>query len=242
MHKIMIVDDNMTNLIMAKKALEGIYEIVPVNSGETALEFLRDMPEPPDLLLLDVDMPKVNGFYVISEMKNNSKLASIPVIFLTAQDDDTTEVEGFFLGAVDYIRKPYTTALLRKKLDIHVRILDNERQLKSVNNTLSQTIKEKTHNIVELQYAIVEMFVDLMARRDITVSEHASRVEKYMDVFLAEVIKSGKYDIFAEDAEMFIFASKIHDIGKICLSDRALLTPVSDLSLQEVEEMKSHTT
>ncbi len=241
MHKVMIVDDNMTNLIMAKKALEELYEIVPVNSGEMALEFLRDMPEPPDLLLLDVDMPNVNGFYVISEMKNNNKLANIPVIFLTAQDDETTEVEGYFLGAIDYIRKPYTTALLQKRLDIHIRLLESERRLKNYNNTLSQTLKEKTHNIVELQYAIVEMFIDLMEKRDMTAGFHARRVEKYMDVFLREVIKSGKFSIYAEDVEGFIFASKIHDIGKISISDRGLLTNVADLSLQEVEELKSHT-
>ncbi len=241
MHKVMIVDDNMTNLIMVKKALEDIYEIVPVSSGEMALEFLHDMPEPPDLLLLDVDMPHVNGFYVISEMKNSQKLANVPVIFLTAQDDDTTEVEGYFLGAIDYIKKPYSTALLRKRLDIHIQLIESERRMKNYNVTLSQTVKEKTHNIVELQYAIVEMFIDLMERRDFTAANHARRVEKYMDIFLDEVIKSGKFDIFAEDAEMLIFASKIHDVGKISISDRSLLTGVADLSLQEVEELKSHT-
>ena len=83
MYKVMIVDDNMTNLIIAKKALEDDYEILPVSSGQTALEFLHEMPEPPDVVLLDVDMPEVNGFFVISQMKNVEKHARIPVIFLT---------------------------------------------------------------------------------------------------------------------------------------------------------------
>jgi len=240
-HKIMIVDDNMTNLIMAKKALEDLYEIVPVNAGEIALKLLREIPELPDLLLLDVDMPKVNGFYVISEIKNNPKLAKIPVIFLTAQDDETTEVEGYFLGAIDYIKKPYTTTLLRKRLDIHMHLIESDKRLQNYNNALSQTVKEKTHNIIELQYAMVEMFVDLMAKRDPYTATHAGRVERYMDVFLAEIIKSGKFDVYAEDAEMLIFASKIHDIGKIAISDRSLHTGVAELSLQEVEELKSHT-
>ena len=94
MHKVMIVDDNMTNLIMAKKALEDLYEIIPVSSGKIALEFLQEMPEPPDVVLLDIDMPDVNGFFVISQMKNVDKLANIPVVFLTAQEDITTEIEG----------------------------------------------------------------------------------------------------------------------------------------------------
>ena len=97
MHKVMIVDDNMTNLIMAKKALEDLYEIIPVSSGKIALEFLEEMPEPPDVVLLDVDMPDVNGFFVISQMKNSEKLSRIPVVFLTAQEDITTEIEGYSL-------------------------------------------------------------------------------------------------------------------------------------------------
>ena len=141
MFKVMIVDDNMTNLIMAKKVLEEIYEVVPVNAGKTALEFLRDMPDPPDIILLDIDMPDINGFYVLSEMRNDPRLADVRVIFLTAQDDPTTEVEGYYLGAVDYIKKPYTTALLRKRLDVHVQQIENERKLKRYNENLSNTLK-----------------------------------------------------------------------------------------------------
>jgi len=240
MYKVMIVDDNMTNLIMAKKALEDVYEIVPVSSGQTALEFLHDMPEPPDLILLDVDMPDVNGFYVISEIKNNRRLADIPVIFLTAQDDSTTEVEGYFLGAVDYIKKPYSTVLLRKRLDIHIELLESERRLNRANDTLTKALAKKTHNIVELEYAIVEMFVTLMSNRSHLIAEHSSRVEKLMTTFLNAVIQSGQFDIKREDAEILIFASKMHDVGKICMTDRCL-ADMGDLSLAEKEFNHAHT-
>lgn len=236
----MIVDDNMTNLIMAKKALEDVYEILPVNSGQTALEFLHDMPEPPDLILLDVEMPEVNGFYVISEIKNSPKLSTIPVIFLTAQDDPTTEVEGYFLGAVDYIKKPYSTVLLRKRLDIHIQLLESERRLTKVNDTLSKTLSEKVHNIVELEYAIVEMFVSLMSNRSHLIAEHSMRVEKYMTIYLPAVIKMGQFEIKSEDAELLIFASKMHDVGKICMTDRCL-ADMGDLSLAEKEFNHAHT-
>lgn len=240
MYKVMIVDDNMTNLIMAKKALEDVYEILPVNSGQTALEFLHEMPEPPDLILLDVEMPEVNGFYVISEIKNNPKLNKIPVIFLTAQDDPTTEVEGYFLGAVDYIKKPYTSVLLRKRLDIHIQLLESERRLTRVNETLSKTVSEKIHNIVELEYAIVEMFVSLMSNRSHLIAEHSMRVEKYMTVYLQAVMRMGQFDIKTEDAELLIFASKMHDVGKICMTDRCL-ADMGDLSLAEKEFNHAHT-
>ncbi len=240
MYKIMIVDDNMTNLIMAKKVLEELYEIVPVSSGKMALEFLRDMPDPPDLILLDVDMPEVNGFYVISEIKSNPRLADIPVIFLTAQDDPTTEVEGYFLGAIDYIKKPYTTLLLRKRLDVHVQLIEQQRLLKKYNDNLSQTLKEKVHNIVELEYAIVEMFVSLMSNRSHIIAEHCDRVEKYMEIYLNKIIESQRFPIEHLDKEILIFASKMHDVGKICMTDRCL-ADMGDLSLAEKEYNHAHT-
>ncbi|MCR5590234.1 MAG: response regulator [Lachnospiraceae bacterium] len=240
MHKVMIVDDNMTNLIMAKKALEDQYEIIPVSSGKIALEFLQEMPEPPDVVLLDVDMPDINGFYVISQMKNVEKLANIPVIFLTAQEDITTEIEGYSLGAVDYIRKPFTATLLRKRIDIHIRFVQEQKHNERVIDQLHKGLSEKIHNIVELEYAIVEMCTSLMASRSFIIAEHSIRVEKYMSVFLDYLIESRQFSLEATDAEILKFASKMHDVGKICLSDR-IIADMGDLSIQEKEFNHAHT-
>ncbi len=240
MHKVMIVDDNMTNLIMAKKALEDVYEIIPVSSGKIALEFLQEMPEPPDVVLLDVDMPEVNGFFVISQMKNIPKLATIPVVFLTAQEDITTEIEGYSLGAVDYIKKPFTATLLRKRIDIHVKFREEQKHNTKVNEQLQKVLTQKIHNIVELEYAIVEMCTSLMANRSFMISEHCSRVEKYMSLFLDSLIASRQFSIEETDAEILKFASKMHDIGKICLSDR-IIADMVDLSIQEKEFNHTHT-
>lgn len=240
MHKVMIVDDNMTNLIMAKKALEDTYEIFPVSSGKIALEFLEEMPDPPDVVLLDVDMPDMNGFYVISMMKNIPKLENIPVVFLTAQEDVTTEVEGYSLGAIDYIKKPFTATLLRKRVEIHIKFVEEQRRLEKVNTQLSKALSEKIHNIVELEYAIVEMFTSLMANRSYLIAEHCNRVEKYMAVFLDELIESRQFSINEKDAEILKFASRMHDVGKICLTDR-VLADMGDLSIQEKEFNHTHT-
>ncbi len=240
MHKVMIVDDNMTNLIMAKKALEDLYEIIPVSSGKIALEFLEEMPEPPDVVLLDVDMPDINGFYVISQMKNSEKLSHIPVVFLTAQEDITTEIEGYSLGAVDYIKKPFTATLLRKRIDTHIRVIDETKHKEKVNDQLQKALTEKIHNIVELEFAIVEMFTSLMSNRSFMISEHCTRVEKYMSVFLDSLIKSRQFPLQETDAQILIFASKMHDVGKICLTDRCL-ADMGDLSIQEKEFNHAHT-
>ncbi len=240
MHKVMIVDDNMTNLIMAKKALEDLYEIIPVSSGKIALEFLQEMPEPPDVVLLDVDMPDINGFYVISQMKNSEKLSRIPVVFLTAQEDITTEIEGYSLGAADYIKKPFTATLLRKRVDIHIQFIEQQHHTERVNEQLQKVLSEKIHNIVELEYAIVEMFTSLMSNRSFVISEHCARVEKYMSVFLDALIESRQFSIEDQDAEILKFASKMHDVGKICLTDRCL-ADMGDLSIQEKEFNHAHT-
>lgn len=239
MHKVMIVDDNMANLIMAKKTLEDMYEVIPVSSGISALECLKDMPEPPDLVLLDVDMPNVNGFQVISEMKNIRKLMDIPIVFLTAQDDDTTELESYNLGATDYIKKPYTSLLLRKRVDIQIQLLEYHRKMAEYNESLSVTVQDKVKKIVELQYSIVEMFVELMGRRDGYSGDHARRVEKYMEIFFSAIIRSNRYEVNADDSVTICFASKIHDVGKMSISDTYLMQQTG--GIEDPDAVKPHT-
>lgn len=243
MYRIMIVDDNMANLIMARKTLEEEYEVIPVSSGISALECLNDMPELPDLVLLDVDMPNVNGFQVISEMKNIPKLVDIPIVFLTAQDDDTTEMESYNLGAIDYIKKPYTANLLKKRVDIQVQLLTQKRKLAEMNKSLNNLVQEKSRKNLELQYSIVAMFVDLLTKRDGFGGDHARRVEKYMDVLVSAMVRSGEYGLTADDGTTICFASQIHDIGKLCIADQYLNNVrVNNESEFEREAVKTHTT
>ncbi len=243
MYRVMVVDDNMANLIMARKTLEDEYEVIPVSSGISALECLNDMPELPDLVLLDVDMPNVNGFQVISEMKNIPKLLGIPIIFLTAQDDDTTELESYNLGAMDYIRKPYSANLLKKRVDIQIKLLSQQRKLEDMNKSLNSMVQDKNKKNLELQYSIVEMFMELMAKRDGFSGDHARRVEKYMGILISAMVRSGKYGLSADDGITICFASKIHDIGKICIADQYLNNvKINKESVFEREAVKTHTT
>ena len=104
MYKVMIVDDNMTNLIMAKKVLEEIYEIVPVSAGKTALEFLHDMPDPPDIMLLDIDMPIINGFNLAERVSNNLlSQENATIIYITTYEN--LVYEAFKYSPLRFIRK-----------------------------------------------------------------------------------------------------------------------------------------
>lgn len=243
MYRVMIVDDNMANLIMARKTLEDEYEVIPVSSGISALECLNDMPELPDLVLLDVDMPNVNGFQVISEMKNIPKLVNIPTIFLTAQDDDTTELESYNLGAMDYIKKPYTANLLKKRVDIQIQLLSQRRKLAEMNNNLNNMVQDKNKKNIELQYSIVNMFVDLMTKRDGFSGDHARRVERYMDVLISAMVRNGTHGLSADDGGTICVASKIHDAGKLCIADQYINNArIGNESEFEREALKTHTT
>lgn len=243
MYRVMIVDDNMANLIMARKTLEDEYEVIPVSSGISALECLNDMPELPDLVLLDVDMPNVNGFQVISEMKNIPKLINIPIVFLTAQDDDTTELESYNLGAVDYIKKPYTANLLKKRVDIQIQLLSQQRKLADMNRSLNNLVQDKNKKNLELQYSIVAMFVDLLTKRDGFGGDHARRIEKYMDVLISALIRNGKHNLTADDGITICFAAQVHDIGKLCIADQYLNNVrMGKESEFEREAVKTHTT
>ena len=243
MYRVMIVDDNMANLIMARKTLEDEYEVIPVSSGISALECLNDMPELPDLVLLDVDMPNVNGFQVISEMKNIPKLVNIPIIFLTAQDDDTTELESYNLGAMDYIKKPYTANLLKKRVDIQIQLLTQRRKLAEMNLSLNNMVQEQNKKNLELQYSIVGMFVDLMSKRDGFGGDHAKRVEKYMDILVSAIVRGGKHGLSADEGTTICFASQIHDIGKLCIADQYINNVRAGSQNEfENEAVKTHTT
>lgn len=141
--KIMVIDDNATNLNIARKVLETDYEVILILNGQKALDILSK--KVPDLILLDIMMPEMNGFELIEKIKNlGSPYNKIPVIFLTGQDDATSEVNGFELGAVDYITKPFSFSLLLKRVELHLKLDLQRKQLQDYSLSLE-------NNVIELE-------------------------------------------------------------------------------------------
>lgn len=242
MYKIMIIDDNITNLSIAKGGLESNYAILPATSGEQALKLLERMKDLPNLILLDIDMPGLNGFSVISKLKTDSKVKDIPVIFLTAQDDSASELEGLSLGAVDYIKKPFSIPLLKKRLELHLQIIEQNKSLEEYNNNLEVMVTKKTKTVLELQYAIISTVSDLIGKRDGYTGEHVTRVQRYMEILTHEMISRGYGENISKyDVDIISLTSKIHDIGKISIPDRVLQNS-NKLEANEFEYMKMHTT
>ncbi len=239
--KIMVVDDNVTNLNIARKALEESYEVVLLLNGPKALKILEK--NKPDLILLDVEMPEMNGFEVIEKIKAmGAPYDEIPVIFVTAKDDTNSEFEGLDLGAVDYVIKPFSFPLLLKRVELHLKLHQQQEELQDYSLNLETMVEAKTETIQKLQYAIVHVLADMVERRDGSTGGHLVRTTEYLKVLLKRAIELGVYPEQLQNisVEVYANASQLHDVGKISIPDSILLKD-ERLSNLEYEFMKTHT-
>ena len=191
MYTIMIIDDNETELLVAKKALEKQYRIIDKDNAKAALQLLAKTTMMPDFILLDVAMPGINGFDFIMRLKTNEKMKNIPVIFLSGDKDTSTEMEAYRLGAVDFIRKPIIPDLLRKRLELQVNVLEYKSQMNSYNSQLQQAASFQARNAMNLEYFIIGIITDLISQKDPYTGMHTICVSKYMEILLKEMLLSG---------------------------------------------------
>jgi putative two-component system response regulator len=237
--KIVLVDDNPVNLKLAGNTLMERYNVFTVPGAEKLFQLLEQTV--PDLILLDVVMPGISGYEAIVTLKANPRTADIPVIFLTSQTDTVSELEGFSLGAVDYISKPFSPQLLLKRVEVHLLLESQKTELKSLNDNLWDLVEEKTAEVLELQNAVMITMANLVECRDDVTGGHVERTEQFLHLLVEEMLKEGVYqDILAAwDIGLFLQSSKLHDVGKIAIKDSVLLKP-GPLTKEEFEEMKKH--
>jgi putative two-component system response regulator len=252
---IVIVDDNIANLRLAKNALEGTYEVFTLPSAEKMFDLLNR--NKPDLILLDIEMPVIDGYSAIKILKQNTETRDIPVIFLTGKGDEESELEGLSLGAIDYISKPFMPQLLRKRVDLHLtmeaqkhkledqsRMLEEKRlELQNFNNNLQKMVEEKTEKVLELQNAILKTVADLVESRDDTTGGHVERTQYGLQVLINAMQELGLYRDQTQnwDLNLMLQSSQLHDVGKISIADNILKKP-GKLTPEEFEEIKTHTT
>jgi putative two-component system response regulator len=246
--KIMVVDDSVTNLKCAKTALSDIGEVYTVPSAERMFILLEKVR--PSLILLDINMPQMNGLEAIKILKSSPLHQDIPVIFLTSESSKGAELEGLSLGAVDYIIKPFEPLLLVKRAEIHLTILnqrrtmeDQSRRLQDFNDNLQKMVAEETEKVSKLQGSVLETVVDLVESRDDITGGHISRTMKWLKHLLCGIESTGIYrDLIRDwDLDLFLHSSRLHDVGKISISDAILKKPAR-LTPEEHEAMKLHTT
>jgi putative two-component system response regulator len=235
-----LVDDDLTILKAGKDALSGHYKVITLNSGRTLLEMTKKAL--PDLILLDVNMPELGGYETIGRLKANNETARIPVIFLTALNDVQEQIEGLSLGAVDYITKPFSAPLLLKRIEIHLLIESQNKELLLFNNSLKQMVDEKTQEVVKLKNALISTMAEIVECRDEITGNHIVRTQNYVKVIMNFLKENGLYakELSGLDMDLVIQSSQLHDVGKIAISDVILNKPAK-LTHDEFEAIKSHT-
>lgn len=254
MHSVMVIDDSMTELTMVQKALEGEYRVITQQGAKSALDYLSKAKVMPSVILLDVDMPGINGFEFFSRIVTEEKLKNIPVIFVTGANDVSTELEAYSLGAVDFIHKPYVSEILHKKIDLHIGIIDDKKKLQGRNSSLQEfneqlqdyndQLQEEGQNqkqeIHRLEYFIIGIITDLITKKDGYSGVHCKRVSKYMEILLRSMIEMKLIRIPPENLELILMASQLHDMGKIGVPD-AILAKVGKYTQEEFALMRNHT-
>ncbi|MDR3090424.1 MAG: response regulator [Desulfobulbaceae bacterium] len=229
---IFVIDDDITNLVFAKKALAENYDVFTAPSAAKMLALFEN--KIPDIILLDVDMPDIDGYAAIKILKNNPKTQHIPIIFLTAKNDPASELEGLSLGAVDYISKPFSLPLLRKRIEVHL-------QLKEFTDHLQDMVEAKTKSVLKLQNKILGTVAELVESRDDVTGTHIQGTTRCLGYLLAALRESEEYkeEIALWDTDLIVQSAQLHDVGKISIKDSILQKP-GKLTPEEFEKMKGH--
>jgi putative two-component system response regulator len=239
--KILIVDDSPEAIEVLANALKHYKRQVAL-SGEKAIKLLEASEELPDLILLDVMMPGMDGYEVCRLIKKDERLKEIPVIYLSALTDTKDKVKAFEQGGVDYIEKPFQLEEVRARVDTHLKLRYFQQELEAHNKNLKQLVEEKVKEISESQIATIFAMAKLAESRDKDTGDHLQRIQVFCRLIAEKLSMHPKYNAWI-DADFISFlqkASPLHDIGKVGIRDVILLKP-GKLTPEEFEEMKQHT-
>ncbi len=237
--KILIVDDVIENIQVAMNILkEDGYDFSYAKNGEDALKLVRQSRF--DLILLDIMMPGIDGFEVARRIKEDPRLAEIPIIFVTAKVDIDSLTQGFEVGGVDYITKPFHAEELLARVRTHLQLYRAKKVLQAHNLTLEMKVKKETQRILsemeENQKEMIFILSELIESVSDETGKHVQRVAEY-SYLLAKYCPI----LTQEDAEIIYAAAPLHDIGKLALS-HDLLHKTQRLSDEAHHELKMHTT
>ncbi|MDH5752931.1 MAG: two-component system response regulator [Deltaproteobacteria bacterium] len=241
MNKIMIVDDEPINITMMQGVLGSGYEFFTASQGREALELLQN-GELPDLIVLDVIMPDMDGYEVCGELKKDPRTKDIPVIFVTGLGDIGNEKTGIELGAVDYIAKPISPEITRARIRNHLELKQARDLLQDQNLLLENRVRERTSELETTKDVTILTLASLAETRDNETGNHIMRTKNYVRVLAENLAFNPKYsDVLTEGyVQQLHKSAPLHDIGKVGIPDAILLKP-GKLTPEEFDVIKRHT-
>ena len=237
----MIVDDVPANLQVLNSLLKDEYRTLIATSGQRAIELAQAEPRP-DLILLDIMMPDLDGYQVCEVLKSEPRTREVPVIFITGKVALEDEVRGFQVGCVDYITKPISPPILRARVKTHLMLAAARELLKERNIDLEHKVQERTEEVVRVQDATFIAFGSLAETRDNETGNHLRRTQSYVRALANRLKDHPAYrdHLSEEKIETLCKSAPLHDIGKVGIPDSILLKP-DKLTPEEFEVMKTHT-
>lgn len=239
---ILVVDDTPDNLSLMSNLLKGDYKVKVANNGEKALKISRS-DSPPDLILLDIMMPDMDGYEICRQLKRHPKTMDIPVIFLTAKAEVEDEKKGLELGAVDYITKPISPPIVMARVKNHLALKAMADFLRDQNEFLELEVAKRTREVMAIQDVTIIAMASLAETRDSDTGNHIRRTQFYVKALAERLREHPRFAWFLTEVNinMLFKSAPLHDIGKIGIPDRILLKP-GRFEPHEFEIMKTHTT
>jgi putative two-component system response regulator len=232
--RVLIVDDTPENIQVLMETLKEDYAITAAIDGEKALRMAAVDP-PPDIILLDVMMPGIDGYEVCGRLKADEKTRNIPIIFITALSEEEDESRGLELGAVDFVIKPFRPAIVKSRVRNHL-------ELKRHRDSLEVLVRERTRELALTRQVTIQCMATLAETRDPETGGHIKRTQDYVKLLAGHLKDHPKFSDFLDDSsiELMYLSAPLHDIGKVGVRDGILLKP-GKLTPEEFDEMKKHT-
>jgi putative two-component system response regulator len=238
---LLVVDDTPENLTLMAGILRDAYRVKVATTGEKAITIAKNEPHP-DLILLDIMMPELDGYEICRRLKSQPETRDIPVIFLTALSEIKDEKQGLEAGAVDYITKPISPPILMARVRNHLKLKAAADFLRDKNSYLEAEVDRRTHQVRAVQEVTILALASLAETRDNDTGNHLKRTQEYIKCLALRLTAREQFSSRLTDSylSMIIKSAPLHDIGKVGIPDSILLKP-SSLTPEEFEIMKTHT-
>lgn len=236
---VLVVDDEPLNVAVLSELLCPDYRVLGARSGPIALDLLET--ELPDLILLDVMMPDMDGYSVLQALRSGVRTSGVPVIFVTALGTEPDEERGLALGAADYIIKPIKPAVVLARVRTQLELKAARDRLASQNAWLEAEVERRVHDSQVAQDLTLCALAELAETRDSETGNHIMRTQSYVELLARELQRQPTLAAELDDAQVnrIVKAAPLHDIGKIGIRDEILLKP-GRLTAEEFEVMQTH--